>query len=126
MVNKRSARLSEAYLKEVANIVHSEIRDPRLSGVYVTQVVFTPDLRLAKVYFNVSGGRLREEEVIQGFERSKGFLKRELNRRINIKYAPDLKFYYDESSEVKAEIDRLFDQIESEPDESEPDESKEY
>jgi len=112
MSNKRSDRLSEAYLKELSEILRGQVRDPSLSGVYVTHVVFTPDLRLAKVYFNVSGGRVREDEVIQGFERSKGFIKRELSRRVNIKYTPDIKFYYDDSQEVKKRIEQLFEEIE--------------
>lgn len=111
MSNKRTRRLSEAYLKEISNILHYKIRDPQLAGVYVTHVVFTPDLRLAKIYFNVSGGRLREAEVIRGFERSKGFLKRELASRVRTKYAPDIRFYYDESEEVRERIEKLFEEI---------------
>lgn len=114
MLNKRSERLSEAYLKELSDILHRQVRDPLLTGVTVTKVVFTPDLRLAKVYFNVSGKRVREREVIEGFERSKGFLKRELANRVQMKYSPDIKFYYDDSFEVKKQIDQLFQEIERE------------
>lgn len=112
MSNKRIERLSEAYLKELSEILHHQVRDPCLSGVYITQVVFSPDLRLAKIYFNVSGGRVREQEVIKGFERSKGYLRRELANRVTIKYSPDIKFYFDDSFEVKNKIDQLFKEIE--------------
>lgn len=108
---KRLARLSEAYMKELSQLILYSIRDQRLKGVYITHVVFTPDLRLAKAYFHVDGGRVREQEVIDGFESSKGFIKRELNTRVNMKYAPDIKFYYDETDDVQQQIDRLFDQI---------------
>lgn len=109
--NKRLNRVSEAYQREIAQMLCTEMRDPRLSGVWVTRVVFAPDLRLAKIYFNASGGRVREEEIIEGFERSKGFLRHELAQRVRLKFAPELKFYYDESAEVVERIDELFQQI---------------
>jgi ribosome-binding factor A len=109
--NKRLNRVSEAYQHELAQMLHLEVRDPRLAGVWITRVKFTPDLRLAKVYFNVDGGRVREEEVLYGFERSKGFLRHELAQRVQLKFAPELKFYYDESAEVGERLDELFRQI---------------
>lgn len=110
--SKRMQRLCEAYKKELSQIILYEMRDPRLHGAYITTVVFTPDLRLAKIYFNASGGRVREPEILEGFESSKGFLRRELSDRVEMKFSPDLKFYFDESSEEKDRIDRLFDQLE--------------
>jgi len=118
-MSKRIDRMCDAYQKELSEILHFRVRDPRLEGVYITNVVFTPDLRLAKIYFEILGGRTREHEVIQGFEKSKGYLKRELSSRVKIKYAPDLKFYYDESKEVKEKIDELFHQIDEENEKSE-------
>ena len=114
MANKRMDRVSEAYQHGLAEILCYKIRDPRLAGVSVTQVVFTPDLSLAKIYFRVPEGKMRESQVIEGFEKSKGFLKRELAEKINIRYVPDLKFYYDEQVEVRNHIDELFQEIENE------------
>ena len=105
-------RVAEAYQKEITEVLHRDVRDPRLNGVSVTQVIFTPDLRLAKVYFTVSGGRVREKEVLDGFEHSKGFLRRELSQRVRIKFSPDLKFYFDDSVEVNNRMDELFRAIE--------------
>ncbi|MCP5464190.1 MAG: 30S ribosome-binding factor RbfA [Deltaproteobacteria bacterium] len=122
--SKRLDRISEAYQKGISQILHDQIRDPRLEGVFVTNVVITPDLRLAKVYFDMRGGALRADEAIRGFEKSKGFLKRELANVVRIKYMPDLKFYYDESLDVQRKIDELFEKIESE-EESTDEESQE-
>lgn len=112
MSNKRNLRLSEAYLRELSAILLNRVHDPRLKGVYVTQVQFTPDLKLAKVYFNVSEGRIREAEILDGFEQCRGFIKKEISKEINIKNTPDLKFYYDNLEEEQNRIDQLFDQIE--------------
>jgi ribosome-binding factor A len=110
--NKRLQRVAEAYKHELSEILLMEIRNPNLTGVWITNVVFTPDLRLAKIYFNVSGGRVREEEVLSGFERSKGYLRKELSQRVRMKFTPDLKFYFDESQEINQRIDELFKKIE--------------
>jgi ribosome-binding factor A len=112
MDTKRMLRVAEAYQKEITQVLHQDVRDPRLNGVMVTHVIFTPDLRLAKVYFDVAGGRVREKEVLLGFEHSKGFLRRELSQRVRIKFTPDLKFYFDDSVEVNKRMDELFQTIE--------------
>lgn len=114
--SKRLHRAAEAYQHELAQILLTEVRDPRLSGVWVTRVVFTPDLRLAKIYFNISGGRVREDEVLQGFERSTSFFRHELAQRVQLKYAPELKFYFDESVEMTERMDELFKKIADERD----------
>lgn len=112
MDTKRMLRVAEAYQKEITQVLHRDVRDPRLNGVTVTHVIFTPDLRLAKIYFDVAGGRVREKEVLSGFEHSKGFLRRELSQRVRIKFTPDLKFYFDDSVEVNNRMDELFRTIE--------------
>lgn len=112
MESKRLQRVAEAYQHELSQILLLDVRNPNLVGVWITNVVFTPDLRLAKIYFNISGGRVREEEVLEGFARSKSFFRRELAQRVQLKYAPDLKFYFDESLEVRERLDELFKEIE--------------
>lgn len=114
MANKRTDRVAEAYQHGLSELLCYKIRDPRLAGVSVTNVVFTPDLSLAKIYFRVPEGKARESQVIEGFEKSKGFLKRELAQKINIRYVPDLKFYYDEHVEMRSRIDELFQEIKNE------------
>lgn len=114
MESKRLKRVAEAYQQNLMEILQFEVREPRLSGVWITHVIFTPDLRLAKIYFNTHEGKLREDEVIKGFERSKSFLKRELAQRVQLKYAPDLRFYYDESEDVQHRLDEIFKKIEDE------------
>ncbi|MBU0504465.1 MAG: 30S ribosome-binding factor RbfA [bacterium] len=111
MSNFRKARIEEAYQKEILNIITYSVRDPRLRGVSITQVVFTPDLRLAKIYYDVPEGRDRIIEINKGFAKSKGFIKKALSQKVKIKYMPDIKFYFDETAQVKDNIDQLFDEI---------------
>jgi ribosome-binding factor A len=111
MSNFRKARIEEAYQKEILNIITYNVRDPRLRGISITQVVFTPDLRLAKVYYDVPEGKERIVEINKGLKKSKGFIKRALAQKVKIKYTPDIIFYFDETAQVKDRIDQLFDEI---------------
>ncbi|EKD51836.1 MAG: hypothetical protein ACD_62C00170G0010 [uncultured bacterium] len=116
MKDKRQNRISQAYQKELTSILLYEVRDPRLDGLCVTDVVITPDLRLAKVYYDIPGGRERVVAVEKGFQKAKGYIKKELARRVNIKYMPDLVFYFDETAALQERVDQLFAEVKRSPD----------
>ena len=65
------------------------------------------DLRIAKVYFSTAGDEASRKAVQEGFEKARGFLKRELAQRLELRYMPDLNFYYDESIDYGARIEQL-------------------
>lgn len=122
--NEPSVRLqqvSEMFHHEISQMLIHELQDPNLRGSRVTQVVFTPDLKLAKVYFYSEGGEVEAPKILKGFVRSKNFMRRELSQRVPLKFSPDLKFYYDNTFDEKLRIDSLFQQIESKTDESQSD-----
>lgn len=110
----RLKKIAELYRHEIAKLLITDFRDPRLAGVEVTHVILTADLRIARIYFNMPGGKTREQEVLKGFRRSKGFIKKELASKVNIRYIPDLEFYYDETHELVQRVEVLFHQIEEE------------
>jgi len=111
MENKRQARIEEAYRNEISRLLVEQLREPRLRGVSITQVKLTPDLKLAKVYYNITDNQYQQPEINKGFENSKGFIKRELSLRVKLKYAPDIKFYFDETAELNSRMENLFQQI---------------
>ncbi len=86
-------------------LTRGEVHDPVIEKHLVTvpEVRMTADLRLATVYVMPLGGR-DTEEVVAAFERHKKFLRAELARRINLKFAPDIRFRVDERF---AEADRI-------------------
>lgn len=114
MSDIRLKKISELYRHEIAEMLIKDFRDPRLAGVEITHVMLTPDLRIARVYFDMPGGRSREQEVLKSFLRAKGFIKRELATKIKIRYTPDLQFFYDEAAEMGKKVASLFKQIEEE------------
>lgn len=107
----RLQQVSEMYHHEISQMLIHDLQDPNLRGASVTQVVFTPDLKLAKIYFHITGGDAEIDRVLKGFVRSKGFIRRELSQRVSLKFAPDIKFYYDNTFDEKVRIDGLFQKI---------------
>jgi ribosome-binding factor A len=84
------------------------VHDPVIEGHLITvpEVRMSPDLRLATIYVMPMGGR-DAEAVVAAFERHKKFLRAELARRVNLKFAPDIRFRVDERFEEAERIDKL-------------------
>ncbi len=107
---RRQYRVAEQARSSVAMAL-LRLSDPRLSLVTVTAAKTTADLRLIKVYWSVSGGPERVQEVEEGFESAKGALKREIGRELGLRFVPDLEFYYDETLDVIDETRALMKKV---------------
>jgi len=111
MTFKRADRVADLIKAELSDILLRRIRDPRIELVTITDVKLSDDLRSAKIYIVQMGKDRLDAELQAGLERAKGFLKRELGRRLNLRYMPDVVFYYDRSFEYGSRIDRLLSEI---------------
>ena len=114
MPDIRLKKIAELYRHEIARMLISDFRDPRLAGVEITHAMITPDLRIARVYFDMPGGRSREQEVLKSFLKAKRFIKKEIAAKIRLRHTPDLQFFYDEAHELTEHVEDLFKQIENE------------
>jgi len=94
----------------MTELLLTSVSDPFLHDVQITEIKISPDLHQARVYFYIAD-RTREREVLKGFRRSKGFLKKELSVRVQLRYVPDLDFFYDDQVEKNQKMDELFRQI---------------
>jgi ribosome-binding factor A len=79
----------------------------------ITEVKVTKDLRRARIYFTLAGGKELSEQTAQGFRSAAGFIKRHLGPRLGLRYMPELDFFYDESFDHGARIDQLLKSISS-------------
>ena len=77
----------------------------------ITKVKMSPDLKLARIYFTIYGDRKKSEDATDGFESARGFIKRNLARRLGLRYMPELKFFYDDSFDYGVQIDQLLEKI---------------
>ncbi|MEN6464356.1 MAG: 30S ribosome-binding factor RbfA [Syntrophaceae bacterium] len=111
MAIKRADRVSDLIKAELSDILHKEIRDPVIGPVTVTGVKMSNDLRSARVYFVRLGSDINAGEAEQHLQKAAGFLKRELGKRISLRYMPDLIFVYDKSFEYGSRIEKLLAEI---------------
>jgi ribosome-binding factor A len=107
--SQRQLRVGELVRHAMAEMLtRGDVHDPVIEGHLITvpEVRMSPDLRLATVYVMPMGGR-DAEQVIAAFERHKKFLRAEIAQRINLKFAPDLRFRIDERFAEAERIDKL-------------------
>lgn len=107
----RSQRVSEQILRELAELIRLEVKDPRVGFITLTEVELTPDYAHAKVYFTSMTGQDDLDETLAGLRRASGFLRRELGRRVRIHTTPELHFHYDKSVEQGSRMSQLIDKV---------------
>lgn len=107
----RADRVGHQVQKVLSDLILKGINDPRLSQATITGVAMTRDLRIAKIYFAAHGGKYDQAALSAGFESAKGFIKRELAKELDLRYMPELRFYYDTSFDYGARINRVLKSI---------------
>ncbi len=103
----RRERLAEAMRQVLSEILLQEMKDPRLTGVVVSAVELSGDLKTARAFFSVLGDRERERQAADALHQARGFLRREVGRRLHIHAVPDLQFSRDLGYERADRIDRI-------------------
>jgi|SRR6516164_429140 ribosome-binding factor A len=125
--SQRQLRVGELIRHALADMLtRGDIHDPVIEGHMITipEVQVTADLRLATVYVMPMGGR-NAEEVVAAFERHKKYLRGEIAHRINLKFAPDIRFRVDNRFAEAERIDRLLRSPEVKRDLKKPDKDNE-
>lgn len=107
----RSQRVVEQIQRELAELIRTEVKDPRVGFITLTGVEITPDYAHAKVFFTSMLGEEKVPEILVGLRRAGGFLRRELGRRVRIHTTPELHFVYDRSVEEGSRMSKLIDEV---------------
>lgn len=108
---KRANRVGGQVQRELSDLLQKEIRDPRLDSVTIMRVSITDDLRSARIYFSVAEGEGRKLNALAGFKSASGYLRRELGRRLELRYIPKLEFLYDESFDRATRVEKVLQAI---------------
>lgn len=110
MANYRRGRINDEMQKELSALLR-EIKDPRVSGgmVSIMAAQVTPDMKYATVYFSVLGGDPKETK--KGLDSAKGFIRREIAARLNLRNTPEFNFVFDDSIRYGAHISKLLEDI---------------
>lgn len=111
-MNKRIERIREEIRKEVSNILLFDIKDPRLKGMAsVLNVKVTGDLSRATIYISVMGNEIEKKQSLIAITNSAGFIRRELSKRLNLRYVPELKFEIDNYIEKSIKINKILNDL---------------
>ena len=89
-------------------LTRGEVHDPVIQTHMITvpEVRMSADLRLATIYIMPLGGR-DEKEVLDAFERNRRYMRGEIARRVNLKFAPEIRFRIDERFDEAERIEKL-------------------
>jgi len=118
----RRDRIAEQIRRELAELIRTEVRDPRIGMVSLTEVQVSPDYAHAKVFFSTLALRDQLADVQSGLQHASGFLRSELGKRISIHMTPQLHFIFDESLERGAQLSKLINEAVAISHQSDPDE----
>jgi ribosome-binding factor A len=109
--NRRIRRVADQIKNEMAWLIDHKLKDPQLGFVTLTRVKLTSDLKLASVYFSVFGKDADPQKSAEILNKAGHFLRRELSEKIEMRFIPNLRFFYDDSLEYSERIQKLFKKI---------------
>jgi ribosome-binding factor A len=105
----RARRVGEQVQRELADLVHAEIKDPRLGMVSISGVEVSSDLAHARVFVSVLGDDAAVAESIRVLNNAAGYLRRKLAARMRMRTVPRLHFFHDRSLAEGARMDALIE-----------------
>lgn len=109
--NSRIVRINEEVRRELCEVVR-RLKDPRIPEMTsIVAVNVTNDLRYAKVYVSVFGDEETKKNAIIGLKKAAGFARREIGRKIDLRYTPELVFELDNSIEHGAHINSVIQNL---------------
>ena len=111
MDTKRSDRLAELLLEDVAELLNREVNDPRIVPVTLTGVNVSRDLKHARIYFSLLDASRNRDEVLGGLRSATGFIRARIAKRLNVRFVPTIEFLYDEASANAERIENLLREV---------------
>lgn len=114
---KRIDRINEEVLKALAELLRT-VKDPRMQNglVSITHCDVTGDLRFATVYISVLGKESDSVDVMKALNSASGYLRRELAKKVKLRYTPELILKLDDSITYGAHISKLIYELDIKPD----------
>jgi ribosome-binding factor A len=106
----RKLRVAAELQRLLNELLYTEVKDPRLSGVTVNEVELSADLGVAKIYFGTVDPDFDPQAARAGFEKAAGFLRLRIGQSLRLRRVPELHFVHDLSAQHGFELTRLIDE----------------
>ena len=108
----RIEKLQELIKQEMGKMLLTDLKDPRIGFVTVTDVEMTGDLRSAKIFVSIMGDEQQIKNSLDGLQSALGFIRREIGQRIKIRFTPEISFALDTSLDYGDHIQKLLLKVE--------------
>ena len=118
-MNVRQKKVAGRIREILSDLFLFTVKDPRLSGLTVTEVTVDRELFMADVYVNALGDEERRDEVMEALERARGFLRYHTGRRLDLRRTPELRFHWDDTFARAERLSQLLESLVEEDDEVE-------
>ena len=115
----RANRVARRIQEEISTLLLFDLSDPRLDGVFITDVRVDREMAYANIFVSALEGLERSEEILEGFNSASGYIRRRLAQSIDLRSFPQLRFNWDPVPENADRIDKLLASLH---DDEEPDE----
>ena len=91
---KRSDRIADLIKAEISQVLSKEVKDPRVQGITVLNVMLTPDMKKADIFISQinSFNEIDLQELKKGLEKAKGFIRKKLSQNLNLRRIPEIFF----------------------------------
>jgi len=113
-MSRRQVQVADAIQQHMADLIQRELKDPRIGFATVTRVEVSQDLKYARIYISVLGTAEEQKDTMAALERGKGFIRREIGQRLDLRTVPEINFRLDTSAEYSDRINRLLNELKTE------------
>jgi ribosome-binding factor A len=110
----RPERFAHLLKEEISDIIRTEVSDPRIGFISVTDVSVSPDLKNAKIYVSIMGTEKQKKDAMQGLNSASGFIRRQLAGMLEVRSIPEISFVRDDSLERGSRVLGLLTRLENE------------
>lgn len=110
----RLKRIQDQMQRVLTQILENQVNDPRVQGVYITDVTVDRELDYANIYVSSLEGKSHSEEILEGLENASGFIRYTLSQEVELRVMPKLRFFWDETPEKADRIESLLQEVREE------------
>jgi ribosome-binding factor A len=111
---RRQERVADTLREEISQIVGYELEDPRVTGVTVTDVRLSDNLKTAKVYVTIVGDETEHRAALIALRHAAPYVRKQLGLSLNLPRTPEIHFVRDRIEEEGERVDKLLVEIEKE------------
>ena len=108
----KSTRINGEVRRVLAEIIRSEIKDPRINPMTsVVSVEVAPDLKTCKAWISVLGGEEEAKNALLGLRSAEGYIRSQLARQMNLRNTPEIRFIMDQSIAYGVKMSKMIDEV---------------